>query len=151
MTKHKLFKAVSDLDITKKDQEYEIPGVLGFTLAGENTVQVPNRDSFVYVRLRNNQNELIQAFNDQVSPVYDLPVIVSREGALKTRLDPTGPAVGLMPNMEFIKLAKEKGVKFTLGTNNIDDNLGNLEYCLEALEECGLTPTDMWVPKTKLD
>ncbi|MFC2126121.1 family 16 glycoside hydrolase [Bacteroidota bacterium] len=56
-----------------------------------------------------------------------------------------------MPNFEFIKLAKEKGVKFTFGTNNIDNNLGHLEYCLQVLEECGLTPADMWVPKTKVD
>ena len=56
-----------------------------------------------------------------------------------------------LPSFEFIKLAKEKGVKFTFGTNNVDENLGHLEYCMEAIEKCGLTPLDMWVPKTKLD
>ena len=56
-----------------------------------------------------------------------------------------------LPNFEFIKLAKEKGVKFTFGTNNVDNNLGHLEYCLQAMEECGITPTDMWVPQTKIN
>jgi len=56
-----------------------------------------------------------------------------------------------LPSFEFIKLAKENGVKFTFGTNNLDKNLGYLEYCLQAIEECDLTPTDMWVPKAKIN
>jgi hypothetical protein len=51
-----------------------------------------------------------------------------------------------MPNYAFIRLGKEMGAKFTFGTNNIDSNLGHLEYCLEAIEACGLTAADMWVP-----
>jgi hypothetical protein len=51
-----------------------------------------------------------------------------------------------MPNFAFIRLGKEMGVKFTFGTNNIDSNLGNLEYCLEAIRACGLETDDMWVP-----
>jgi histidinol phosphatase-like PHP family hydrolase len=56
-----------------------------------------------------------------------------------------------LPSFEFIRLAKEKGVKFTFGTNNVDNNLGYLEYCLQTIDECGLTPTDMWVPQTKIN
>jgi hypothetical protein len=51
-----------------------------------------------------------------------------------------------MPSYTFVKLGKEMGVKFTFGTNNINSKLGNLTYCLEAIEECGLTRDDMWVP-----
>jgi len=51
-----------------------------------------------------------------------------------------------MPNFDFIRLGKEMGVKFTFGTNNINSQLGHLEYCLEAIEECGLEPENMWVP-----
>jgi hypothetical protein len=51
-----------------------------------------------------------------------------------------------MPNFDFIRLGKEMGVKFTFGTNNVDSNLGHLEYCLEAIESCGLETKDMWVP-----
>ncbi len=48
------------------------------------------------------------------------------------------------PNAEMIKMAKEAGVKFAFGTNNIDRKLGHLQYCLEMIEECGLTPNDMF-------
>jgi hypothetical protein len=51
-----------------------------------------------------------------------------------------------MPSYTFVKLGKEMGVKFTFGTNNVNSKLGNLTYCLEAIEECGLTRDNMWVP-----
>ena len=43
------------------------------------TVEVPNRNSFVYVRLRDNQNEVIQAYNNKVAASYNLPVVVERQ------------------------------------------------------------------------
>ncbi len=49
-----------------------------------------------------------------------------------------------IPNAEMIKMAKEAGVKFTFGTNNTGRDLGKLEYCLEMIQECGLTPNDMF-------
>jgi hypothetical protein len=51
-----------------------------------------------------------------------------------------------IPNFTFIRLAKEKGVKFTFGTNPVDADLGFDEYCLQAIDSCGLKPSDMWVP-----
>lgn len=51
-----------------------------------------------------------------------------------------------IPSMEIIRKAKERGIKFTLGTNNVDANFGKLEYCLQAVEECGLTADDIWFP-----
>lgn len=52
-----------------------------------------------------------------------------------------------IPSPAFIKRAKAAGVKFTFGTNNAGQtDLGNLEYCLEMVQECGLEPGDMWVP-----
>ncbi|MEN8117497.1 MAG: family 16 glycoside hydrolase [Bacteroidota bacterium] len=51
------------------------------------------------------------------------------------------------PKAEMIKMAKEAGVKFAFGTNNTGRNLGQLEYCLEIIQECGLTPNDMFEPK----
>jgi histidinol phosphatase-like PHP family hydrolase len=48
------------------------------------------------------------------------------------------------PKAEMIKMAKEAGVKFTFGTNNTGRDLGKLEYCLEMIQECGLTPNDMF-------
>ncbi len=49
-----------------------------------------------------------------------------------------------VPNAKMIKMAKEAGVKFTFGTNNAESDLGQLEYCLEMIEECKLTPNDMF-------
>lgn len=49
-----------------------------------------------------------------------------------------------LPSPAFLKMAKAKGAKFTFGTNNTDANLGRLEYCLEMVKECGLTPADMF-------
>jgi hypothetical protein len=53
-----------------------------------------------------------------------------------------------IPSPEFIKLAKQAGVKFTFGTNNSDINFGRLEYCLQMITECGLTMQDMYLPKS---
>ena len=52
-----------------------------------------------------------------------------------------------IPSAEFIKKAKEHGVKFTMGTNNGGNDLGWLEYSLQMIEECGLAPYDFWKPK----
>ena len=52
-----------------------------------------------------------------------------------------------LPKPAFIKQAKQAGVKFTFGTNNTNHNLGRLEYCLDMIKQCGLTPQDMWMPK----
>jgi mannose-6-phosphate isomerase-like protein (cupin superfamily) len=52
-----------------------------------------------------------------------------------------------IPSAAFIKRAKAAGVKFTFGTNNAGgDDLGRLSYCIAMVEECGLTPNDMWMP-----
>lgn len=51
-----------------------------------------------------------------------------------------------IPNFDIIRKAKERGIKFTFGTNNVDADFGKLEYCLQAVEECGLTADDIWFP-----
>jgi histidinol phosphatase-like PHP family hydrolase len=52
-----------------------------------------------------------------------------------------------IPNAAFIKRAKAGGIKFTMGTNNADRDLGRLEYSLRMVRECGLEWPDMWMPK----
>jgi hypothetical protein len=52
-----------------------------------------------------------------------------------------------LPRPALIKMAKEEGVKFTFGTNNADRKLGRLDYCLRMVEECALTPDDLWYPR----
>jgi hypothetical protein len=51
------------------------------------------------------------------------------------------------PGAEMIRMAKQAGIKFTFGTNNTGRELGRLDYCLKMIEECGLTPDDIFMPK----
>ena len=51
-----------------------------------------------------------------------------------------------VPNFEIIRAAKAAGIKFTFGTNNATPKMGKLEYCLQAIEACGLTVDDLWFP-----
>lgn len=52
-----------------------------------------------------------------------------------------------LPSVVFIRRAKAAGVKFTFGTNNAGEaELDHLRYCLEMIDECGLEPSDMWIP-----
>ena len=52
----------------------------------------------------------------------------------------------LIPSFDIIRRAKERGIKFTFGTNNVDSRFGRLEYAQEAIEACGLTADDIWFP-----
>jgi histidinol phosphatase-like PHP family hydrolase len=54
-----------------------------------------------------------------------------------------------IPSEKFIKLAKAAGVKFTIGTNNIDKSFTKPYYALEMIEKCGLKYSDFWVPEKK--
>ncbi len=51
-----------------------------------------------------------------------------------------------IPSFDIIRRAKERGIRFTFGTNNVDADFGRLEYCVDAVERCGLTADDMWFP-----
>ena len=52
-----------------------------------------------------------------------------------------------IPSAAFLRRAKQAGVKFTLGTNNVDRDLARLEYALQMVQDCRLTWKDMWMPK----
>jgi hypothetical protein len=52
-----------------------------------------------------------------------------------------------LPSPHFIKLAKKAGAKFSFGTNNGDRVVGDLDYCLQMVRECGLTWKDMFLPQ----
>jgi hypothetical protein len=55
-----------------------------------------------------------------------------------------------IPSLDFIREAKAARVKFTCGTNNAGPgDLGNQEYCLEAIQACELEANDMWTPPPK--
>lgn len=56
----------------------------------------------------------------------------------------------MIPSLKIIRMAKERGLKFVFGTNNVDANFGKLEYCILAIEECGITADDIWFPSMSI-
>ena len=76
----KLFKALKKQKDATEQVALQIYGTLGIPLGGQKLVEVPNRNAFVFVKLRDNQNEVIQAYNNQVATSYGLPVKVQRQG-----------------------------------------------------------------------
>lgn len=75
----RLKKELRTFNVSKESVRDEIPGILGITIGGSKVVEVTGRAGFVFVRLRDDLSELVQAYNDEVSPVYGLPVIVVRD------------------------------------------------------------------------
>lgn len=55
-----------------------------------------------------------------------------------------------IPNKAIIMKAKNAGVKFTFGSNNIKPEVSKLEYSIRMIKECRLTQMDMYKPKIKL-
>ena len=51
-----------------------------------------------------------------------------------------------IPSVEFVLKAKKAGVKFTIGTNNIDKNFSRPEYAIGIISECNLTEQDFFIP-----
>ena len=56
----------------------------------------------------------------------------------------------MIPSLKIIRMAKERGLKFVFGTNNVDANFGKLEYCIETIKECGITIDDLWFPSMSI-
>lgn len=54
-----------------------------------------------------------------------------------------------IPSVEFISMAKKAGVKFSIGTNNIDGNFPGPDYAREIIKKCELIESDFFVPKKK--
>lgn len=78
MTK-KLHEALRTQRKKTQQSKLQIVGTLGIPLGGQRVVEVPGRNGFVYVKLRDNQSEVVQAFNNQVATSYGLPVVVERQ------------------------------------------------------------------------
>lgn len=55
-----------------------------------------------------------------------------------------------IPNRAIIQKAKDAGVKFTFGSNNVTPDVSRLGYSIRMKNECGLTPQDMYKPKIKI-
>jgi len=89
---------------------------------------------------------------DEIVDEYDVLWTEERISQVVKALAKSGVALEInnrnrIPSATFIKMAKQAGVKFTLGTNNGGANdLGRMDYAIEMIAECGLRPQDMWIP-----
>jgi len=54
-----------------------------------------------------------------------------------------------IPSYEFLKRAKKAGVKFTVGTNNKDENFSGAEYAREIISMLKLKQDDFYQPLNK--
>lgn len=54
-----------------------------------------------------------------------------------------------IPSADFITRAKKAGVKFTVGTNNADENFSGADYAIEMIRKCGLKESDFYLPVRK--
>jgi hypothetical protein len=127
-------------------------------------VDIPDTQAFMELLVRTIEHILTsEPIDIYANPTYLPEVIAKQYDALWTeartrRVIDAAAAHGVaieisnrlrLPKPAFIKAARQAGVKFTLGTNNGDRNLGRCEYGLRMIEECGLTPEDMWLPKRR--
>ncbi|MCC8143831.1 MAG: hypothetical protein LUD02_14675 [Tannerellaceae bacterium] len=55
-----------------------------------------------------------------------------------------------IPNKTTLLKAKEAGIKFTFGSNNVTPDVSDLGYSLRMKKECGLTAADMYKPRIKI-
>ena len=53
------------------------------------------------------------------------------------------------PHEEFIKMAKDQGLKFTFGSDSRNNNAGRLVYCKQVARKCGLKADDFYTPVHK--
>ena len=51
-----------------------------------------------------------------------------------------------IPSRKVLRRAKARGIKFAFGTNNVDANIGRLEWSIDSVRECGIAKDDMWFP-----
>lgn len=52
-----------------------------------------------------------------------------------------------LPELRFLKMAKEAGIKFCFGSNGRYPKMGKLGYSLRMAQELGLAPADLYVPQ----
>jgi hypothetical protein len=53
------------------------------------------------------------------------------------------------PHEEFIRMAKEQGLKFTFGSDSRNNNAGRLVYCKRIARKCSLKEDDFYMPVHK--
>ncbi|MBR4995006.1 MAG: DUF1080 domain-containing protein [Alistipes sp.] len=76
--------------------------------------------------------------NERINKVLDVMV----EHGIALEINPTLR----LPSTKIVRMAKERGIKFTFGSNNANAEFGKLEYCFDVVNACRLTKEDMWFP-----
>ncbi|MGA2066782.1 MAG: family 16 glycoside hydrolase [Thermoguttaceae bacterium] len=125
-------------------------------------VDIPDREQFMELLVRTIEDILRhEPIDIYANPTY-LPDVIAadydrlwtpeRQRRVLRAAAENGVAIEIsnrlrLPKPEFIKAAKAAGIRFTLGTNNTDRELGREEYGLQMIRQCGLTWQDMWMPK----
>lgn len=92
---------------------------------------------------------------DQMSNRYDEFWTEERINKFVDALAKSGKALEInelyqIPSLAILKKAKEAGVKFTFGTNNVVPEVSMLEYSIKMKKALGLTSADMYRPKIKI-
>ena len=81
----KLVRAIKRSFDTKANQETRVPAVIGkLSATGAQLVNNPNRPNYIYVRLRGNDAEVVDALNDTVGAQYDLHIWVKWDDSTRT-------------------------------------------------------------------
>ena len=91
---------------------------------------------------------------EQMANRYDLFWTIERMDKVIIAAKEAGVAIEInnrfkLPSETFIKRAKAAGLKFTMGTNNIDKNFDGSGYTLDMIKACHLKQDDFWVPEKK--
>lgn len=92
---------------------------------------------------------------DRMSDRYDEFWTEARMNKFVDALAKSGKALEInelynIPNKAIIMKAKQAGVKFTFGSNNVTPDVSRLEYSIKMKKECDLTSSDMYKPKVKI-
>ncbi|WP_295936122.1 DUF1080 domain-containing protein [uncultured Alistipes sp.] len=92
---------------------------------------------------------------EQMNDRYDEFWTEKRVGRVVDMLAKTGKALEInelyrIPSQTILLRAKEAGVKFSFGSNNITPDVSRLEYSVEMKAACGLTAADMYKPRVKI-
>ncbi len=51
-----------------------------------------------------------------------------------------------LPRMNFLRMARQAGARFSLGSNIHGLDVGKLDYCMEVIKQLGLTGKDIFTP-----
>lgn len=86
-----------------------------------------------------------------LQPMYDTLWTDARIERVIGALKQNGVALEInaksrLPSPKIVGRAKDAGLKFTFGTNNGGQTIGDLQYCFDLITRFGLTPDDIWMP-----